>query len=84
MPCKMQSLNLLTRGIRHQSRFIFPSVRSFATVVPHSRPQNLIEKIVQRYAVDLAPGTKVAQGDFVSIRPEHVMTHDNTGAVMGK
>ncbi|KAI9002112.1 homoaconitase mitochondrial precursor [Hyaloraphidium curvatum] len=46
--------------------------------------QNLVEKIVQRYAVGLAPGARVKQGDFVSIRPENVMTHDNTGAVMKK
>lgn len=47
--------------------------------------QNLVEKIVQRYAVDLPqPGYKVKQGDFVSIQPEHVMTHDNTGAVISK
>ncbi|KAI8817413.1 aconitase A, partial [Fimicolochytrium jonesii] len=49
------------------------------------QPQNVIEKIVQRYAVNLpTPSHKVAQGDFVSIQPEHVMTHDNTAAVMSK
>ncbi|GAB4168526.1 MAG: hypothetical protein Kow00108_01630 [Calditrichia bacterium] len=46
--------------------------------------QTLIEKIVQRYAVDVSPATTVSSGDFVSIRPAHVMTHDNTGAVMKK
>ena len=46
--------------------------------------QNLVEKIAQRYAVDLEPGHTVRSGDFISIRPAHVMTHDNTGAVMGK
>ncbi|KAJ3282393.1 mitochondrial Homoaconitase [Borealophlyctis nickersoniae] len=59
-------------------------IRFFASVAPDSPPQNVVEKIVQRYAVDLAPGTKVSQGDFVSIRPEHVMTHDNTGPVISK
>ena len=47
-------------------------------------PQNLIEKIVQRYAVDLSPGQTVRAGDFVFIQPKHVMTHDNTAAVMSK
>ena len=47
-------------------------------------PQTLIEKIVQKYAVDLEPDHVVQSGDFISIRPAHVMTHDNTGAVMGK
>ncbi|KAI9204703.1 mitochondrial Homoaconitase [Polychytrium aggregatum] len=47
-----------------------------------AHPQTLVEKIVQTYTVD-AQGS-VKQGDFVSIQPEHVMTHDNTGAVMSK
>lgn len=46
--------------------------------------QNLIEKIVQRFAVDLPTGNKVQSGDFVTVRPRHVMTHDNTAAVMMK
>src|SRR6478736_6050032 len=43
-----------------------------------------VEKIAARHAVGLAPGTQVRSGDFVSIRPRHVMTHDNTGAVIPK
>lgn len=43
--------------------------RSYATV---SNPQTLVEKIVQKYAVDLPKGTKVHSGDYVMIRPEHV------------
>ena len=46
--------------------------------------QTLIEKIVTRYATGLAEGEKVYAGDIVSVRPKHVMTHDNTGAVMPK
>ncbi len=44
----------------------------------------LVEKIAARHADGLAPGTAVRSGDFVSIRPRHVMTHDNTGAVIPK
>jgi homoaconitate hydratase len=44
----------------------------------------LVEKIAARHADGLAPGTIVHSGDFVSIRPRHVMTHDNTGAVIPK
>src|SRR3989449_10481540 len=44
----------------------------------------LVEKIAARHADGLAPGTVVHAGDFVSIRPRHVMTHDNTGAVIPK
>ena len=46
--------------------------------------QTLIEKIVQNHAVNLETGQKVKSGDLISIQPAHVMTHDNTGAVMGK
>ena len=46
--------------------------------------QTLIEKIVQKHAVGLNPDHTVQSGDFISIQPRHVMTHDNTGAVMGK
>jgi homoaconitate hydratase len=44
----------------------------------------LVEKIAARHADGLAPGIQVRSGDFVSIRPRHVMTHDNTGAVIPK
>lgn len=44
----------------------------------------LVEKIAARHADGLRPGTVVHSGDFVSIRPRHVMTHDNTGAVIPK
>ncbi|KAJ3057321.1 mitochondrial Homoaconitase [Rhizophlyctis rosea] len=73
--------------LRHVTLYAVPSssgVRLFASVAPDARPQNLVEQIVQKYAVDLPAGSKVFSGDFVSIKPEHVMTHDNTGAVMGK
>lgn len=44
----------------------------------------LVEKIAGRHADGLAPNAVVRSGDFVSIRPRHVMTHDNTGAVIPK
>jgi homoaconitate hydratase len=47
-------------------------------------PQTRIEKIAQRYAVGLEPGQVVRAGDLLAIRPKHVMTHDNTGAVIPK
>jgi homoaconitate hydratase len=46
--------------------------------------QTLVEKIATRYAVGLAPQQLVRAGDFITIRPKHVMTHDNTGAVIPK
>ncbi len=47
-------------------------------------PQNLIEKIAQRFAVGLSDEHCVQAGDFLTMRPAHVMTHDNTAAVIPK
>ena len=46
--------------------------------------QTLVEKIAQKYAVGLPAGHEVHAGDFLSIRPAHCMTHDNTDAVIPK
>ncbi len=46
--------------------------------------QNLIEKIAQRFATNLEQGHVVRSGDYIYIQPAHVMTHDNTGAVIPK
>lgn len=60
--------------------------RSYAThtATPASpfnpRAQTYVEKVVQKHAVDFPASQKVRAGDFVTIRPAHVMTHDNTGA----
>ncbi len=46
--------------------------------------QNLIEKIAQRFALGLLDTHTIRAGDYLSIQPAHVMTHDNTGAVIKK
>ena len=46
--------------------------------------QTITEKVVQAHAEDLDPGYEVQAGDMVTVRPFHVMTHDNTGAVLPK
>jgi len=46
-------------------------------------PQTIVEKIAQAHLAD-GPNRPLRAGDFVSIRPSHVMTHDNTSAVMSK
>jgi len=46
--------------------------------------QTMVEKIAQRFAVGLDDGESVRSGDFISIQPAYVMTHDNTGAVIPK
>ncbi|RIA89325.1 hypothetical protein C1645_825019 [Glomus cerebriforme] len=70
--------NFLTNSTKYKG---FHQYRFFAAETSN---QNLIEKIVQKYALNLSPGSKVKSGDFVTIQPEHVMTHDNTAAVMTK
>ena len=57
-----------------------PRQRLYATV---SNPQTLVEKIVQKYAVDLPAGTKVHSGDYVMIKPEHVYVHIRVIITMG-
>lgn len=73
----------ILRSIDTTSRFA-PLRRSFASATDATDTQNLIEKIVQKYAVDLPEGYKVKSGDYITIRPHHVLTHDNTGAVIPK
>src|SRR5579864_5131916 len=46
-------------------------------------PQTIVEKIAQAHLAD-GPNRPLRAGDFVSIRPSRVMTHDNTSAVMSK
>src|SRR5581483_10480212 len=45
--------------------------------------QTVVEKIAQAHLAE-GPNRPLRTGDFVSIRPRHVMTHDNTSAVMKK
>ncbi|XBW36225.1 hypothetical protein QEN19_001806 [Hanseniaspora menglaensis] len=43
--------------------------------------QNLTEKLVQKYAVELPANSEIHSGDYVSVSPYHVMTHDNSWPV---
>src|SRR5215469_16402596 len=45
--------------------------------------ETIVEKIAQAYLAE-GPKRPLRTGDFVSIRPHRVMTHDNTSAVMSK
>ena len=45
--------------------------------------QTVVEKIAQAHLAE-GPNRPLRAGDFVSIRPYHIMTHDNTSAVMKK
>jgi homoaconitate hydratase len=45
--------------------------------------QTVVEKIAQAHMAE-GPSRPLRAGDFLSIRPHHLMTHDNTSAVMAK
>src|SRR5271169_3989005 len=45
--------------------------------------QTIVEKIAQAHMTE-GPSRPLRTEDFLSIRPFHVMTHDNTSAVMKK
>jgi homoaconitate hydratase len=45
--------------------------------------QTVVEKIAQAHLAE-GPDRSLRTGDVVSLRPRHVMTHDNTAAVMKK
>ncbi len=46
-------------------------------------PQTMVEKVVQQHMTQ-GPDRPVRAGDMVSLRPRHVLTHDNTAAVLKK
>ncbi|KAK0534530.1 mitochondrial Homoaconitase [Tilletia horrida] len=75
-PASVSALGALAAGRR--------TLATHAAANPEQQPQTLIEKIVQKYAVDLRPAQVVRAGDYVSIKPATVMTHDNTGPVISK
>jgi homoaconitate hydratase len=45
--------------------------------------QTIVEKVAQSHMAE-GPDRPLRAGDFLSVRPRHVMTHDNTSAVIGK
>src|SRR6056297_625979 len=71
-----RSLQLLQQNLAacNQPRCSFAAAAS---------PLNLVEKIARRHAVD-ADKKDISAGNIISIKPKHVMTHDNTLAVMTK
>jgi homoaconitate hydratase len=46
--------------------------------------QTVVEKIAQAHMAEGPQGRPLRAGDFLSVRPHHVMTHDNTAPVMKK
>ena len=46
--------------------------------------QTVVEKVAQRHRSNQAEERTLHAGDFVTLRPRHVLTHDNTAPVMAK
>ncbi|MBD3867264.1 MAG: homoaconitase [Acidobacteria bacterium] len=46
--------------------------------------QTIAEKIAQSHMVAGPKDRPLKAGDFLTVRPDHIMTHDNTAAVMNK
>jgi len=46
--------------------------------------QTIVEKIAQSHMTDGPQGRDLRAGDFLTIRPRHILTHDNTAPVMKK
>lgn len=65
-------LSLRSRALT--SRLAAPSLRRYLAT-PTALPQTYVEKVVQRHAVGLPEGATVKAGDYVMIKPQHVMTH---------
>ena len=65
---------LSVRARAYAPRAVGLSGRRFLAT-PTALPQTYVEKIVQRHAVGLPEGAVVKAGDYVMIKPQHVMTH---------
>jgi len=46
--------------------------------------QTVVEKIAQSHMTSGPEGRPLRAGDFLTVRPKHIMTHDNTAPVMKK
>jgi homoaconitate hydratase len=81
-----------TQQRRWQSLEAFPSQLSDPTAADFlassisttKNPQTLTEKIVQRSAVGIPDGKFVRSGDYVTIKPAKVMSHDNSWPIAKK
>ena len=78
LPPSPPSFRFIVMNSRRLSQLVH--CRRFATAnagLHNDTGQNLTEKIVQRYAVGLASDKIVKSGEYISIKPEHCMSHDN-------
>ncbi|KAL9649665.1 hypothetical protein ABK040_003342 [Willaertia magna] len=58
------------------------TIRNFSSTLFTDKSQTMIHKILQQYAPK--DHGEVSSGDYLQITPHHILTHDNTSAVMLK
>ncbi|KAF4948013.1 hypothetical protein FGADI_10008 [Fusarium gaditjirri] len=61
-----------------------PSAFQYQRAPAVENPQTLIEKIAQKHAEGLAPGKKIKASSYIALRPQHIMSHDNTWPIAKK
>ncbi|EGU82997.1 homoaconitase, mitochondrial [Fusarium oxysporum f. sp. conglutinans race 2 54008] len=61
-----------------------PSAFQYQRAPVVENPQTLIEKIAQKHAEGLASGKKIKAGSYIALRPQHIMSHDNTWPIAKK
>ncbi|KAF5567996.1 homoaconitase mitochondrial [Fusarium napiforme] len=61
-----------------------PSAFQYQQAPVVENPQTLVEKIAQKHAVGLPQGKKIKAGDYITLNPAKIMSHDNTAAIHKK
>ncbi|KAF4443340.1 homoaconitase mitochondrial [Fusarium acutatum] len=61
-----------------------PSAFQYQRAPVVENPQTLVEKIAQKHAEGLAPGKKIKAGDYITLAPAKIMSHDNTFPISSK
>ncbi|KAG7411130.1 Homoaconitase [Fusarium oxysporum f. sp. rapae] len=61
-----------------------PSAFQYQRAPVVENPQTLVEKIAQKHAAGLPHGKKIKAGDYITLAPQHIMSHDNTWPIAQK
>jgi aconitase A len=85
---KVSFTNICTRNqfnyqIFNKSKCLNRKFSSLNKVILNAN-QTMIHKILQQYQNKVDANHFVSSGDYIQIEPHHVLTHDNTSAVMIK
>nr|NP_593437.1 homoaconitate hydratase Lys2 [Schizosaccharomyces pombe]Q9UT74.1 RecName: Full=Homoaconitase, mitochondrial; AltName: Full=Homoaconitate hydratase; Flags: Precursor [Schizosaccharomyces pombe 972h-]CAB52279.1 homoaconitate hydratase Lys2 [Schizosaccharomyces pombe] len=78
-PSFSSGMRCLVRSADIQFKGICGLTRGFASF--NKPPQTITEKIVQKFAQNIPENKYVRSGDYVTIKPKHCMSHDNSWPV---